>query len=159
YCGARVDFVDIDPRTYNMCPKALDAKLANAERDGQLPAVVVPVHFGGQSCDMEAIHGLSRKYGFRVVEDASHAIGGLHQGEPIGSCRYSDITVFSFHPVKIITTAEGGMALTGDEGLARKIALLRSHGITRDPERMSGESHGAWYYEQLELGYNYRMTD
>ena len=159
YCGAQVDFVDIDPRTSNICPRGLEAKLAEAGRAGRLPKVVVPVHFSGEPCDMEAIHALSVKYGFRVIEDASHAIGGKYREEPIGSCRHSDIAVFSFHPVKIITTAEGGMALTRNEALAQRMALLRSHGITRDPALMAGAPHGAWYYEQLDLGYNYRMTD
>lgn len=159
YCGAEVDFVDIDPRTYNLCPKALEAKLQQAERDGKLPKVVVPVHLCGQPCDMQAIDALAKRYGFRVIEDASHAIGGKYQGEFIGNCRYSDITVFSFHPVKIITTAEGGMALTNDAELANKMALLRSHGITRDPALMTHEADGPWYYQQIDLGFNYRMTE
>ena len=159
YCGAEVDFVDIDPRTYNLCPKALEAKLQQAERDGTLPKVVVPVHLCGQPCDMQAIHALAKRYGFRVIEDASHAIGGKYQGEFIGNCRYSDITVFSFHPVKIITTAEGGMALTNDASLAECMALLRSHGITREPSKMTHESDGPWYYQQIDLGFNYRMTE
>ena len=159
YCGAQVDFVDIDPRTYNLCPRALEHKLIEAKPAGRLPKVVVPVHLCGQPCDMAAIHRLSREYGFRIIEDASHAIGGRYQGEPIGNCRYSDITVFSFHPVKIITTAEGGMALTQDAGLAHKMALLRSHGITRDPAQMTHEADGPWYYQQIELGFNYRMTE
>lgn len=159
YCGAEVDFVDIDPRTYNLCPKALEAKLQQAERDGTLPKVVVPVHLCGQPCDMQAIHALAKRYGFRVIEDASHAIGGKYQGEFIGNCRYSDITVFSFHPVKIITTAEGGMALTNDASLAERMALLRSHGITREPSKMTHESDGPWYYQQIDLGFNYRMTE
>lgn len=159
YCGAEVDFVDIDPRTYNMSVQALEAKLVAAEREGRLPKVVVPVHLCGQPCDMEAIHALGRKYGFRIVEDASHAIGGSYKGEPIGHCRYSDITVFSFHPVKIITTAEGGMATTRDDALARRMALLRSHGITRDPALMTHAPDGDWYYQQVDLGFNYRMTD
>lgn len=159
YCGARVDFVDIDPRTYNLCPQALERKLAQAEREGRLPKVVVPVHLCGQPCDMAAIHALSRRYGFKIIEDASHAIGGKYRDEFIGNCRYSDITVFSFHPVKIITTAEGGMALTNDAVLAERMALLRSHGITRDPTRMTHESDGPWYYQQIDLGFNYRMTD
>jgi UDP-4-amino-4,6-dideoxy-N-acetyl-beta-L-altrosamine transaminase len=159
YCGAEVDFVDIDPRTYNVCPKALEAKLQQAERDGTLPKVVVPVHLCGQPCDMQAIHTLAKRYGFRVIEDASHAIGGKYQGEFIGNCRYSDITVFSFHPVKIITTAEGGMALTNDASLAERMALLRSHGITREPSKMTHESDGPWYYQQIDLGFNYRMTE
>ncbi len=159
YCGAKVDFVDIDPRTYNLCPQALERKLVVAESEGRLPKVVVPVHLCGQSCDMQAIHALSRRFGFRIVEDASHAIGGRYQGEPVGNCRYSDITVFSFHPVKIITTAEGGMVLTNDAALANRMALLRSHGITRDPAQMTHEPDGAWYYQQIELGFNYRMTE
>ena len=159
YCGAQVDFVDIDSRTYNLCPVALEQKLIQAEREGRLPKVVVPVHLCGQPCDMRAIHALSLRYGFRVIEDASHAIGGKYRGEPIGNCSYSDITVFSFHPVKIITTAEGGMATTRDGGLADKMALLRSHGITRDPAEMTHEPDGSWYYQQIDLGFNYRMTE
>lgn len=159
YCGAQVDFVDIDPRTYNLCPVALERKLQAAEQTGRLPKVVVPVHLCGQPCDMAAIHALAQRYGFSVIEDASHAIGGRYQGHPIGNGRYSDITIFSFHPVKIITTAEGGMALTNDQVLADRMALLRSHGITRDPAEMTRESDGPWYYQQTELGYNYRMTE
>ena len=159
YCGARVDFVDIDPRTYNLSSQALARKLEDAERVGRLPKVVIPVHLCGQACDMQAIHILSQRYGFKIIEDASHAIGGKYKGEPIGNCRYSDITVFSFHPVKIITTAEGGMALTNDPLLAERMSLLRSHGITRDPDHMSHEPDGPWYYQQIDLGYNYRMTE
>ncbi|VVO89784.1 UDP-4-amino-4, 6-dideoxy-N-acetyl-beta-L-altrosamine transaminase [Pseudomonas fluorescens] len=159
YCGAEVDFVDIDPRTYNLCTQALALKLEQAEREGTLPKVLVPVHLCGQPCDMQAIHALSQRYGFKIIEDASHAIGGKYQGEFIGNCRYSDITVFSFHPVKIITTAEGGMALTNDGELANKLALLRSHGITRDPSQMTHEADGPWYYQQIDLGFNYRMTE
>jgi UDP-4-amino-4,6-dideoxy-N-acetyl-beta-L-altrosamine transaminase len=159
YCGAKVDFVDIDPRTYNLCPQALERKLIEAEREGTLPKVVVPVHLCGQPCDMQAIHKLAKRYRFKVIEDASHAIGGKYQGEFIGRGKYSDITVFSFHPVKIITTAEGGMALTNDAELANKMALLRSHGITRDPQQMTHESDGPWYYQQIDLGFNYRMTE
>lgn len=159
YCGAQVDFVDIDPQTWNLCPKALEQKLIRAKAAGRLPKVVVPVHLTGQPCDMAAIHALGQEYGFRIIEDASHAIGGRYKGAPIGNCRYSDITVFSFHPVKIITTAEGGMALTNDEQLAVRLGLLRSHGITRDPELMTREMDGPWDYQQVELGYNYRMTD
>lgn len=159
YCGAKVDFVDIDPRSYNLCPKALEKKLIEAKEAGRLPKVVVPVHLSGQPCDMVAIHALGQKYGFRIIEDASHAIGGRYKGEPIGNCRYSDITVFSFHPVKIITTAEGGMALTNDSELAVRLGLLRSHGITREPGLMTQPSDGPWYYQQVALGYNYRMTD
>lgn len=159
YCGAKVDFVDIDPRTYNLCPIALEKKLIAAEKAGLLPKIVVPVHLCGQPCDMQAIHALAKRFGFRIIEDASHAIGGKYQGEPIGNCRFSDITVFSFHPVKIITTAEGGMALTNDRGLAERMGLLRSHGITRDPALMTKGMEGPWYYQQVALGYNYRMTD
>ena len=159
YCGAEIDFVDIDPRTYNLCPQALALKLEQAEREGTLPKVVVPVHLCGQPCDMQAIHALSQRYGFKIIEDASHAIGGKYKGEFIGNSRYSDITVFSFHPVKIITTAEGGMALTNDDELATKMGLLRSHGITRDPAQMTHEADGPWYYQQIDLGFNYRMTD
>ena len=159
YCGAQVDFVDIDSRSYNMCPQKLEAKLIEAEKTGKLPKVVVPVHLCGQPCNMAAIYNLSLKYGFKVIEDASHAIGGTYREEPIGNCRYSDITVFSFHPVKIITTAEGGMALTNDEDLAYKMELLRSHGITRDVHKMTDDTDGPWYYQQIELGFNYRMTE
>lgn len=159
YCGAQVDFVDIDPRTYNLCPQALEAKLISAEREGKLPKVLVAVHLCGQPCDMQAIRALSQRFGFKVIEDASHAIGGKYQGEYIGSGRYSDITVFSFHPVKIITTAEGGMAVTNDDQLAEKMSLLRSHGVTRDEKLMTHEPDGPWYYQQVELGYNYRMTE
>ncbi|MCO7611931.1 UDP-4-amino-4,6-dideoxy-N-acetyl-beta-L-altrosamine transaminase [Pseudomonas chlororaphis] len=159
YCGAQVDFVDIDPATYNLCPQALELKLEQAQREGKLPKIVVPVHLCGQPCDMQAIHALAKRYGFKVIEDASHAIGGKYQDEFIGNCRFSDITIFSFHPVKIITTAEGGMALTNNGELAEKMALLRSHGITRDPAQMTHESDGPWYYQQIALGYNYRMTE
>lgn len=159
YCGAQVDFVDIDPRTYNLCPHALRVKLEQAEKENRLPKVVVPVHLTGQPCDMAAIAELADEYGFRVIEDASHAIGGRYQGEFIGNGKYSDITVFSFHPVKIITTAEGGMAVTNDERLASKMNLLRSHGITRDPAMMTREPDGPWYYQQVDLGFNYRMTE
>lgn len=159
YCGAQVDFVDIDPRTYNMCPQALERKLIEAERTGSLPEIVVPVHLCGQPCDMQAIHSLAQRFGFKIIEDASHAIGGKYRGEPIGNCRYSDITVFSFHPVKIITSAEGGMTLTNDANLAERMGLLRSHGITRDPALMTREPDGPWYYQQVALGFNYRMTD
>ena len=159
YCGAGVDFVDIDPDTYNLCPKKLAEKLRDAERDGKLPKVLVAVHLCGQPCDMAAIHELGQRYGFHIIEDASHAIGGKYRGEFIGSGRYSDITVFSFHPVKIVTTAEGGMALTNDDALAARMNLLRSHGITRDPGLMTHEPDGPWYYQQVDLGFNYRMTE
>ena len=159
YCGAEVDFVDTHPATYNMDPAALAAKLEVAKAAGKLPKIVIPVHLAGQSCDMEAIHALSQKYGFKIIEDGSHAIGGTYKGQPVGNCRYSDITVFSFHPVKIITTAEGGMAMTNDDELATRLRLFRSHGITRDPELMTKPMEGSWYYQQVELGYNYRLTD
>lgn len=159
YCGAEVDFVDIDPRTYNLSTTALATKLAEAERSGSLPKVLVTVHFAGQSCDMAAIQALARRYGIKIIEDGSHAVGGRYQGGEIGSCAYSDITVFSFHPVKIITTGEGGMALTNDAQLATRMRRLRSHGITRDPDEMERHGEGAWYYEQFDLGLNYRMTD
>lgn len=159
YCGADVDFVDIDPRTYNLSVDRLAEKLAQAESRGRLPKVVIPVHLCGQPCDMKGIRALADRYGFRIVEDASHAIGGRYLDEPIGNCRYSDITVFSFHPVKIVTTAEGGMALTNDAQVARRMALLRSHGITRDAAEMTTPSDGPWYYQQVALGFNYRMTD
>lgn len=159
YCGAQVDFVDIDPHTYNLCPKALETKLVRAEQAGRLPKVLVAVHLCGQPCDMAAIHALGQKYGFKIIEDASHAIGGKYKGEFIGNGRYSDITVFSFHPVKIITTAEGGMVLTNNDAQAEKMSLLRSHGITRDPVQMTHASDGPWYYQQIDLGYNYRMTE
>jgi UDP-4-amino-4,6-dideoxy-N-acetyl-beta-L-altrosamine transaminase len=156
YCGADVDFVDIDPLTFNMSVERLAEKLEQADR---LPKVVIPVHMAGQSCDMREIHALSLRYGFRIIEDASHAIGGSYKGEKVGGCRFSDIAVFSFHPVKIITTGEGGMALTNDRELAKRMALLRSHGITRHPSEMTLPPDGAWYYQQIELGFNYRMTE
>ncbi|MDC0172534.1 UDP-4-amino-4,6-dideoxy-N-acetyl-beta-L-altrosamine transaminase [Gammaproteobacteria bacterium] len=159
YCGAKIDFVDIDSRTYNLCPTKLERKLERASLENCLPKVLVPVHLCGQPCDMKRIRELCNKYNVKIIEDASHAIGGSYQGEPIGSCKYSDITVFSFHPVKIITTAEGGAALTNDHELATKMALYRSHGITRDLEEMTEVAHGPWYYQQITLGYNYRMTD
>jgi UDP-4-amino-4,6-dideoxy-N-acetyl-beta-L-altrosamine transaminase len=159
YCGAKVDFVDIDPETLNLCPVALEHKLLDAERSGRLPKIVVPVHLRGQPCDMRSIHTLAQRFGFKIIEDASHAIGGRYLGDPVGNCRYSDITVFSFHPVKIITTAEGGMATTNNPDVARHMALLRSHGITREPEQMTQTPDGPWYYQQIELGFNYRMTE
>lgn len=159
YCGAIVDFVDIDPNTYNLSLQALEQKLQTAKVQGKLPKVVIPVHLCGQPCDMEAIYKLSQEYGFSIIEDASHAIGGSYQDKPIGNCQYSDITIFSFHPVKIITTAEGGVATTNSDKLAQKIDLLRSHGITRDPELMTHEPDGPWYYQQIDLGFNYRMTE
>lgn len=159
YCGAEIDFVDIDAKTYNMSVSALDQKLGIADKAGRLPKVVIPVHLAGQSCDMRGIHDLAQRYGFMILEDASHAIGGEYLRKPVGNCAYSDITVFSFHPVKIITTAEGGMALTNNHELAEKMLLYRSHGITRDPTLMDREPEGPWYYQQITLGYNYRLTD
>ena len=159
YCGATVDFVDIDPRTYNLSIQSLEHKLEAAKEQGKLPKVVIPVHLCGQPCDMERIYQLSKMYGFSIIEDASHAIGGKYKNQPIGNCQYSDITIFSFHPVKIITTAEGGIATTKSEGLAQKMDLLRSHGITRDSDLMTHEPDGPWYYQQVDLGYNYRMTE
>jgi UDP-4-amino-4,6-dideoxy-N-acetyl-beta-L-altrosamine transaminase len=159
YCGAQVDFVDIDPHTYNMSAEALEKKLIQAQAAGALPKIVVPVHLTGQPCDMKAIHALACKYGFKIIEDASHAVGGRYQNFPIGNCKYSDITVFSFHPVKIITTAEGGAALTNDADLASKMNLFRGHGITKDENCFQKNSDGPWYYEQIALGFNYRMTE
>lgn len=160
YCGATVDFVDIDPFTYNLSVEQLEKKLALAKKAGTLPKIVIPVHLCGQSCDMAGIYALSRQYGFRIIEDASHAIGGKYKNEPVGNCRYSDITVFSFHPVKIITTGEGGMAVTNDARLATRMQLLRSHGITNAPESMHGRpADEIWNYQQIDLGFNYRMTD
>lgn len=159
YCGAKVDFVDIDPQTYNLSIESLEAKLRKSRVAGTLPKVLVAVHLCGQPCEMAKISKLSKEYGFSVIEDASHSIGGRYRDEPIGNCRYSDITVFSFHPVKIVTTAEGGLATTNDLELASRMELLRSHGITRDPSLMVSESDGPWYYQQIDLGFNYRMTD
>jgi len=159
YCGAQVDFVDIDPLTYNLSSLELEKKLIQAKQDNKLPKIVIPVHFAGQSCDMRKIHSLSKEYGFKIIEDASHAIGGKYLDQPIGGCQYSDITVFSFHPVKIITTAEGGLATTNDKELLTRMQLFRSHGVTRDPELMNKETEGGWYYQQVELGFNYRMTE
>ena len=160
YCGATVDFVDIDPRTYNLSVERLAEKLAHAEQTGTLPKVVIPVHLCGQPCDMTRINSLSQQYGFKIIEDASHAIGGKYKDESIGNCRYSDITVFSFHPVKIITTGEGGMALTNDETLEKRLRLLRSHGISSNLLDMQPRPAGEiWNYQQIELGFNYRMTD
>lgn len=163
YCGASVDFVDIDPKTYNMDVDQLEQKLVAAKAENRLPKILIPVHFSGQSCDMKAIHALSEEYGFAIIEDASHAIGGRYRDKPVGCCEYSDITVFSFHPVKIITTGEGGMLLTNDEALASTMRRLSSHGVTRDTELMDDtydeSKDGAWYYQQVELGFNYRLTD
>ena len=159
YCGADVDFVDIDENTYNMSVPALEQKLQEAKRRGRLPKIVVPVHMAGQSCDMRAIKKLSEEYGFTLIEDASHCIGADYADTKVGSCAYSDMAVLSFHPVKIITTGEGGMVLTNDAALYEQLCLYRSHGITRDPKHMTRESDGDWYYQQVALGFNYRMTD
>ena len=159
YCDAHVDFVDINPHTYNLSIEQLEQKLVRASEQNCLPKVLIPVHFAGQSCEMDKIANLSRQYGFKVIEDASHAIGGKYQDKPIGCCEFSDLAVFSFHPVKIITTGEGGMVLTNRQDLYEKSIRLRSHGITRDSNLMQGEAHGSWYYQQLELGFNYRITD
>lgn len=159
YCGADVDFVDIDPKTYNMSIASLALRLERAKREEKLPKVVVVVHFAGQSCDMEAVRALSTEYGFKVIEDASHAVGARYKDTRVGSSVYSDMTIFSFHPVKIITTGEGGLILTNDAELRARVELLRSHGITRDPALMAAPDTGAWHYEQITLGYNYRMTD
>ena len=159
YCGAKVDFVDIDPNTYNLSMDELERKLVWAQKQGCLPKVLIPVHLTGQSCEMQQISALSQHYGFRIIEDASHAIGGTYQNQFVGSCQFSDMAVFSFHPVKIITTGEGGMVLTNREDLYQKLIRLRTHGITRDINLIQGETHGAWYYQQLELGFNYRITD
>ena len=155
YCGAGVDFVDIDPKTYNMSAEALQEKLFLAEKKGKLPKIVVPVHFAGQPCDLRAIRSLADRFGFSIIEDASHAVGATYLGQPVGNCRHSEIAVFSFHPVKIVTTGEGGMTLTNREDLAQRMRLLRAHGITREKSK----SEGGWYYEQVDLGYNYRLTD
>ncbi|MGH1440860.1 MAG: UDP-4-amino-4,6-dideoxy-N-acetyl-beta-L-altrosamine transaminase [Cellvibrionaceae bacterium] len=159
YCDASIDFVDIDPDTYTLCPQALEKKLIAAKKKNRLPKVVIPVHLAGHACNMEAIHLLSKKYHFSIIEDASHAVGAQYQQRPVGCCQYSDITVFSFHPVKIITTGEGGVALTNNAQLAENMSLYRSHGITRDIECMGRKEEGPWYYEQLTLGQNYRLTD
>jgi UDP-4-amino-4,6-dideoxy-N-acetyl-beta-L-altrosamine transaminase len=159
YCDASVDFVDIEPDSGNMAVDKLRQKLETARSNDALPQAVIPVHLAGASCDMQQLHYLANEFGFRIIEDASHAVGASYQDDAVGNCRYSDITVFSFHPVKIITTAEGGMAMTNDAELAEKMRLLRSHGISRDEQLMTEPSHGAWYYQQLQLGFNYRMTD
>ncbi len=159
YCGAEIDFVDIDERTFNISIECLENKLKIAKINNKLPKVIIPVHLCGQSCEMDRIYELKQEYGFNIIEDASHAIGGKYKGQSIGNCRYSDITVFSFHPVKIITTGEGGMVLTNDANIANKIQSLRSHGITRNPSQMTNAPDGPWYYQQIELGYNYRLTD
>lgn len=159
HCGGKIDFVDIDPSTFNMCSKALEVKLINAKKTNNSPKIVIPVHMAGQSADMKEIYNLSKKYGFKVIEDASHAIGASINDEKIGSCKYSDITVFSFHPVKIITTGEGGIAVTNSADLARKMRMLRSHGITKLQKDFEFSENGGWYYEMQSLGFNFRMTD
>jgi len=159
FCGAEVDFVDIDPQTFNMCPTALEQKLELAKKEGRLPKVIIPVHMAGQSPDMSAISALAKRYGASILEDASHAIGASYRESRVGSCEFSDITVFSFHPVKIVTTGEGGAAVCRDSNLANKMRLLSSHGVTRDPEQMDHSPDGAWYYQQIELGFNYRLTE
>ncbi|MBT5400555.1 UDP-4-amino-4,6-dideoxy-N-acetyl-beta-L-altrosamine transaminase, partial [bacterium] len=159
YCGATVDFVDIDLRTYNLSINSLKEKLIQAKKDNKLPKLLVPVHFAGQSCEMKAIWELSKEYGFKVVEDACHALGGEYLNKKVGSCEYSDMAVFSFHPVKMITTGEGGAIMTNSKDLSDKIELMRSHGITKDPSNFVNESDGSWYYEQQILGFNYRLTD
>lgn len=159
YCGATIDFVDIDPQTHNMSVAALERKLELARESSFLPKAVIPVHFAGEPCDMPAIGALAKTYGFRVIEDASHAVGARVGEERVGGCAHSDVTVFSFHPVKLVTTAEGGAALTNDAAVAERMALLRSHGMTRDPSRLERTDEGAWYYEQQALGFNYRLTD
>jgi len=159
YCDAKVDFVDIDLKTYNLSTEELERKLIQAKQDNKLPKIVIPVHFSGQSCNMKKIHSLGQEYGFKIIEDASHAIGGKYLNKSIGGCQYSNITIFSFHPVKIITTAEGGMATTNSEDLAKKMRLFRSHGVTRNKDLMTIDSDSSWYYQQVELGFNYRMTE
>ena len=159
YCGAKVDFVDIDQQTYNLSTSELERKLIQAKQDNKLPKIVIPVHFAGQSCNMKKIHSLSKEYGFKVIEDASHAIGSKYLNKFVGGCQYSDITIFSFHPVKIITTAEGGVSTTNNKTLLQRMRLFRSHGVTRDSDLMTKETEGVWYYQQIDLGYNYRMTE
>jgi UDP-4-amino-4,6-dideoxy-N-acetyl-beta-L-altrosamine transaminase len=158
YCGAKVDFVDIDSKTYNLSTKELERKLIKAKQENKVPKIVIPVHFAGQSCEMQKIYVLSKKYGFKIIEDASHAIGGKYLDKPVGNCKYSDITIFSFHPVKIITTAEGGVATTNSIDLAEKMRIYRGHGIIKDKERLTKEK-GDWYYQQIDLGFNYRMNE
>tara|TARA_Y100000589_G_scaffold305927_1_gene320270 strand:+ start:10812 stop:11981 length:1170 start_codon:yes stop_codon:yes gene_type:complete len=159
YCGAKVDFIDIDPFSYNMSVKKLEEKLINAKKEGDLPKIVIPVHLSGQSAEMIKIKELSKEFNFKIIEDASHALGGSYKNEKIGSCKFSDLTVFSMHPVKMITTGEGGVITTNNKLIAKKIKSLRSHGITKDTLDMTKVPDGLWYYEQLELGYNYRMPD
>lgn len=159
YCGANVDFVDIDPQTYNISISALADKLTKAKATNTLPKVVIPVHFSGQACNMAAIHQLSQEFGFTVIEDAAHAIGASYQSVPVGQCQHSAMTVFSFHPVKIVTTAEGGVVTTNDNTLYDQLIMLRSHGITKEADKLTSPAEGGWSYEQQTLGYHYRMTD
>ncbi len=159
YCNAEVDFIDIDPDTYNICIDSLTLKLQQAEKDNRIPKVIIPVHFSGQPCDMKALKSLSKKYGFLIIEDAAHALGAEYTDQKVGSCAYSELTIFSFHPAKMITSGEGGMIMTNNPQLADKIKRLSTHGITRETGLMTEESHGGWYYQQLDLGYNYRITD
>ncbi len=159
YCGAQVDFVDIDPHTWNMDADLLAQKLEIAERNGALPKVVVAVAFAGQSANLRLIAQLADRYGFVLIEDAAHAVGASYLGRPVGSGAHAAMTIFSFHPVKIITSAEGGMVLTNRPELAERLRRLRSHGISSDPALMQVPEKGLWYYQQLELGFNYRMTD
>ena len=159
YCGAQVDFVDIDKKTFNISMSELEKKLAQAKVENNIPKIIIPVHFAGQSCDMKKLDSLRKEYGFKIIEDASHAIGGNYLDNKVGSCKYSDVTVFSFHPVKIITTAEGGLATTNNQEIANRMRLLRAHGITKDSALISNKDEGDWYYQQVDLGYNYRMTD
>lgn len=159
YCGGDIDFVDINSESFNIDINALENKLAQAKANGRLPKALIAVHMSGLSCEMKEIYELSLQYGFRIIEDASHAIGARYLGKTVGNCEFSDMAVFSFHPVKIITSAEGGMVVTNDEELANNLQLFRSHGVTRDEDMMTGPSHGAWYYQQISLGYNYRMSD
>lgn len=159
YCGGQVDFVDIDPVTWNLSPERIEQKFEEAAKSGEFPKVLVPVHFAGRPCDIARIAELARRYGVSVIEDASHALGASYRGTRVGGCTYSEMAVLSFHPVKIITSGEGGMVLTDREDLYERLVLLRSHGITRDPSLMEDETHGPWYYQQIDLGFNYRMTD
>ena len=159
YCGGDIDFVDINSESFNINVNALEKKLVQAKAKGRLPKALIAVHMSGLSCEMKEIYELSKQYGFRIIEDASHAIGAKYLDRTVGNCEFSDMTVFSFHPVKIITSAEGGMVVTNDEELVKNLQLFRSHGVTRDKEMMTGPSHGAWYYQQISLGYNYRMSD
>ncbi len=160
YVGANVDFVDVDPLTANMSIPVLKEKLFQAKKDNRLPDVLVPVHFSGRSAGMSELKALSREYGFFIIEDAAHSLGGIYQSQmPVGCCHYSDITVLSFHAVKSVTTAEGGACLTTNPEIAKKLLKLRTHGITREPAELINKNLPAWHYEQQELGYHYRLTD